>query len=187
MQAAIDEIVAAGHTRAPVYAESLDSFLGVVHLRDLVRATGELRSMVAPAPTFPESMPVLVALRELQRRRNQMAVVADEHGGIEGIVTIEDLVEEIVGEIYDEYDRDVQSVARNADGSLVLPGTFPVHDLVDVGIAVPEGRYTTVAGFILDQLGRIPTTGEAVEVGLWRLEVVEASAVAILSVRASKR
>lgn len=184
---AIDEIVASSHTRVPVYAESLDDLLGVVHLRDLIHATGDLKRLVAPAPTFPESMPVLVALRELQRRRNQMAVVADEHGGIEGIVTIEDLVEEIVGEIYDEYDRDVQSVARNADGSLLLPGTFPVHDLIDVGIVVPEGRYTTVAGLILEQLGRIPAVGESVEVGDWRLEVVEASPVAILSVRAAKR
>lgn len=183
---AIEKFVESGHVRAPVYRDSLDDLIGVVHVRDLIGKDGEVNAVVKPVPTFPESMLVLGALRELQRTRQQMAVVADEHGGVEGIVTIEDLVEEIVGEIYDEYDRDLLAVTRGPDGSLRLSGAFPVHDLVDLGIRLPEGHYTTLAGVILERLGRIPEAGEHVEVDGWRLEVVEASPVAILSVRVSR-
>lgn len=183
---AIEKFVESGHVRAPVYRDSLDDLIGVVHVRDLIGKDGKVNAVVRPVPTFPESMLVLGALRELQRTRQQMAVVADEHGGVEGIVTIEDLVEEIVGEIYDEYDRDLLAVTRGPDGSRRLSGAFPVHDLVDLGIRLPEGRYTTLAGVILERLGRIPEAGEHVEVDGWRLEVVEASPVAILSVRVSR-
>lgn len=186
VEVAIAKFVESGHVRAPVYRDSLDDLVGVVHLRDLIGKEGAVSAVVKPAPTFPESMPVLAALRQLQRTRQQMAIIADEHGGVEGIVTIEDLVEEIVGEIYDEYDRDILAVTSAADGSLTLSGAFPVHDLVDLGIELPEGRYTTLAGVILEELGRIPEAGEQVEVDGWRLEVTEASPVAILNVRVSR-
>src|SRR5690606_41424217 len=89
-------------------------------------------------------------------RCQHMAIVVNEHGSSEGIVPIEDLLEEVVGEIYDESDRDVVRVVRRPDGSLDLPGSFPIHDLVDIGVALPEGDYTTIAGLILDELGRVP-------------------------------
>ncbi len=101
-----------------------------------------------------------------------MAIVIDEHGGAEGMVTVEDLLEEIVGEIYDETDVNVISARRMPDGSLVLPGTFPMHDLVDLGVELPSGDYATVAGLMLDRLGRIPErVGESVVVEGWRLTV----------------
>ena len=104
--------------------------------------------------------------------REQMAIVIDEHGGAEGMVTVEDLLEEIVGEIYDETDVNVISARRMPDGSLVLPGTFPMHDLVDLGVELPSGDYATVAGLMLDRLGRIPErVGESVVVEGWRLTV----------------
>src|SRR5205085_1101982 len=109
----------------------------------------------------------------LQTERGQLALVVDEHGTISGIITVEDLLEEIVGEIYDEFDRDLQPVAQQADGSVVLPGSFPVHDLPDVGIVVPPGDYATVAGVVLYHLGRIPTSGDQVLVPGYRAEVLE--------------
>jgi magnesium and cobalt exporter, CNNM family len=109
----------------------------------------------------------------MQRERQPLAIIINEYGGTEGIVTVEDLLEELVGELSDEFDRDVADVRREPDGSLVLPGSFPVHDLPDVGVDLPEGPYATVAGLVLDRLGRIPAGGETVAVGDWLLEVLE--------------
>lgn len=173
---ALSRLVDEGHTRAPIVAEGgLDATVGVVHLRDLVRArpdqlVGELGSDVM---TLPESLPVLTAMNQMQERREQMALVIDEFGGADGIVTMEDLVEELVGEIYDEFDPQVRAVVRSEDGSLLVSGRFPVHDLIDIGVTVPPGEYTTVAGLVLDELGGIPERiGVSCEVGDWKLTVV---------------
>ena len=132
---------------------------------------------------LPETVRVVEALRRLQTERQQLAVVIDEHGGFEGIVTVEDLVEEIVGEIYDETDRDLLSVRHEADGSVVVPGAFPVHDLKDLGIDLPAGGYATVAGLVLDRLGRVPDgPGEAVTLAGWRLVVTEVTGHLIVAV-----
>ena len=96
---------------------------------------------------------------------------------------MEDLLEELVGEIYDEFDRDVSAVQHEPGGAMVLPGSFPVHDLPDLGVELPEGPYTTVAGLVLDQLGHLPAAGERVEVGGWALEVLEVDHHAIQRLR----
>ena len=176
-----------GHSRAPVGAGgSLDDVVGVVHLRDLL-AAGErsVGEVAGEAFALPESAHVLDALHELQVRRQQLAIVVDEHGATAGIVTVEDLVEELVGEIYDEADTDVMSVRREDDGDLVLPGTFPVHDLVDLGVdGVPEGPYVTVAGLVLAHLDRIPDApGDQVAEAGWAFEVTEVAGRAITEVR----
>jgi len=172
---ALVALAASGHSRAPVGTHgSLDEVIGLVHLRDLLEL-GErpVSSAAAEIRAFPEAAGVLDALHEMQVARSQLAVVVDEHGSAAGIVTMEDLIEELVGEIYDETDRDVLSVQTLADGCLLLPGQFPVHDLPDVGLdGAPEGSYTTVAGLILDQLGRVPeTAGERISIPGWDLEV----------------
>src|SRR5918993_950275 len=115
----------------------------------------------------------------------QLALVVDEHGAAAGIVTVEDLLEELVGEIYDETDRDVVSVQREPDGSLVLPGRFPVHDLVDVGVSgMPEGPYATVAGLVLDLLGRVPDApGDRVTTAGRTIDVLAVDGRAITEVR----
>jgi putative hemolysin len=113
-----------------------------------------------------------------------MALIVDEYGGIDGIVTIEDLLEEVVGEIYDETDKDVISVQRDQDGSLVVPGGFPIHDLTDLGVDAPAGRYVTVAGLVLDKLGSVPSEpGDEVEIPGWRLRVLAVRDRAVTSVR----
>jgi putative hemolysin len=180
----VGQLIALGHSRAPVVQGDLDDVVGVVQLRDLVDAHGTVGELARPAVALPESLGVIDALRTLQAERQQLAVVVNEYGGAEGIVTLEDLLEEIVGEIYDETDRDILAVVRQPDGTLVLPGRFPVHDLTDLGVDLPEGDYATVAGLLLSHLGHIPDRpGETVRVGLWHLEATEIRGRAITRVR----
>ena len=186
---ALDELAASGHSRAPVAHDgNLDDVVGAVHMRDLLdqddrpiaEVTGELVA-------FPETAKVLDALHEMQVRRVQLALVVDEHGAAAGIVTVEDLLEELVGEIYDESDRDIVGVRREPEGSLVMPGRFPMHDLVDLGVDdMPEGPYTTVAGLVLDRLGRVPhAPGDRVAVAGRTIEVLAVDSRAITQVRVS--
>src|SRR5215211_1648146 len=186
VQEALRVLVGTTHGRAPVYRGDLDDVLGLVTLQDLVGAEGRaarLADCVRPVVALPESLEVLDALRRLQAEREQLAIVLNEYGGTEGIVTVEDLLEELVGEIYDEFDPDSRDLQPQPDGSIVLPGQFPVHDLPDLGINLPEGPYATVAGLVLKRLGRIPAEGDAVEVDRWRLEVLEVERRAIVHVR----
>ena len=150
----------------------LDHTIGIAHLRLLLDGGDEpVTSRTTDIPVLPEVARALRALGELRDARCPMALVVDEHGGAAGIVRVEDLIEELVGEIYDETDRDVAAVIHEADGRMVLPGRFPIHDLPGVGIELPEGPYATVAGLVLDELGHIPEPGDAVDVAGWRLEV----------------
>ncbi|MFC7549891.1 hemolysin family protein [Plantactinospora sp. GCM10030261] len=183
-------LAASGNSRAPVVRHGmLDDAVGVVHLRDLVGVPDDrpIDDVARPPMLLPDSLPVVEALRQFKAERQHIALVVDERGSVDGIVTLEDVLEEIVGEIYDETDRDVRGVRAEPDGVLLLPGTFPVHDLTDIGVEVPgrpEGDYTTVAGLILAVLGRIPTEpGEAVTIDDWSMEVAEVSRHAISRVR----
>lgn len=176
-----------GHSRAPVATRgSLDDVIGVIHLRELLDDEGRLADRVRGVPALPGSMRVPDALRELSLSRTQMALVVDEHGDVDGLVTVEDLVEEVVGEIYDETDKDIRSVRIAEDGSMILPGSFPVHDLIDIAIELPhrpDGDYTTVAGLLLAVLGRIPRSpGDAVTVDRWSFEVTAVRRRAITEV-----
>src|SRR5690606_4053354 len=123
------QLAASGHSRAPVVREhNLDETVGIVALRDLVTGDGApLTELARPAMLLPDSLLAAEALRRFKAEREQFALVVEEHGSVSGIVTLEDLVEEVIGEIYDETDRDVLGVQREEDGSLLLPGTFPVH------------------------------------------------------------
>jgi putative hemolysin len=183
VEEAVRRLVASTHVRAPVYRGDLDDVAGVAHLVDLVGASGRISDHCRPALALPESIGVLEVLRRMQRERQQLAIVINEYGGTEGIITIEDLLEELVGEIYDEFDRDVSAVQHEPGGAMVLPGSFPVHDLPDLGVELPEGPYTTVAGLVLAQLGHLPAAGEQVEVGGWHLEVLEIDRNAIQRLR----
>ena len=172
----LQRLVDAGHSRAPVVeAGGLDETIGLVHIRDLVRAdrSEPTRALASDIASMPESLPVLTALRRMQSERQQMVLVFDEFGGVDGIVTLEDLVEELVGDIYDEFDPDLRSVIRHPDGTLVVAGRFPIHDLTAIGVDVPPGDYSTVAGLILDTLGVVPRApGDMCRVGDWELTVL---------------
>jgi putative hemolysin len=180
-------LAGSGHSRAPVAHDgNLDEVVGIVHLRDLLGPGDRpVRERAGELAAFPETAGVLNVLHEMQMRRLQLALVVDEHGAAAGIITVEDLLEELVGEIYDETDRDVVGARREADGSLVLPGRFPVHDLEDVGVhGMPEGPYATVAGLVLDVLGRVPEMpGDRVKVAGRTIDVLSVDGRAITEVR----
>ncbi|MER5262735.1 hemolysin family protein [Actinosynnema sp. NPDC002837] len=186
------QLAGSGHSRAPVARGGhLDDLVGVVHLRDLLVDEVPLARVTREALVFPDTVRVSDALRRFKAEREQMALVVDEHGAVAGMVTLEDLLEEIVGEIYDETDRDVMAVHAAEDGSLVLPGTFPAHDLVDLGVELPdapEGDYATIAGLVLVVLGRIPEApGDRVTVSGWTIEVLGVEHHAITEVRLRPR
>ena len=176
---------ASGYTRAPLVTRDLDDVKGIVHVLDLVAADPEatVDGLARPVLALPETLSVLEALRQLQVGRESMAIVTNEYGGTEWIITVEDLLEELVGEIWDETDRDVRAVQRLGDGSFQLVGRFPIHDLVDLGIDLPQGEYTTIAGLVLDRLGHIPAVGEAITVNGWTIEVLARTDRAITAVR----
>ncbi|MER7418501.1 hemolysin family protein [Micromonospora peucetia] len=187
-------LAATGHSRAPVVRHGgLDDAVGVIHLRDLVGVPADrpVDECARPPMLLPDSLPVVDALRQFKAERQHIALVVDERGAVDGIVTLEDILEEIVGEIYDETDRDVRSVRTEPDGAMWLPGTFPVHDLVDLGVELPGrpgGDYTTIAGLVLTCLGHIPTVaGESVAVDGWELEVTRIDHRAITGVRLRRR
>ncbi len=187
-----DELSNSGHSRAPVVrSRDLDEVLGVVHLRDLLNDNRTLTEAAHPALQLPDSLPVSEALQRFKTEREQFAVVIDERGGVAGIVTLEDVLEEIVGEIYDETDRDVLGAKSMPDGSLVLPGSFPIHDLPDLDVQItdlPRGDFTTIAGLALVVLARIPDRpGDRIELTDWTIEISGVDRNTITEVRLNRR
>lgn len=180
---AIELLQAAGVSRAPVTGENIDDIVGIVHLRDLIGKQGPVERFKRDAMVLPEMLSVMKALAQMQRKRTQLAIVTDEYGGTEGLVTIEDILEEVVGEIYDEFDPDIATVTRRSDGSTELPGSFPIHDARDVGIALPEGDYATISGLMMQRLGRMPRRGDIVTEGKWRIEALRVKGRSVDRVR----
>ncbi len=175
----------AGHTRFPVIDADDDDVVGFVHLRDLLwdarpdRPVGELARTIKRVPA---SKPVLAALSEMRRERHTIAVVADEYGGTAGIVTLEDLLEELVGEIHDEYDT--TPTAPPHERPSVVEGMLNLSDFADrTGVALPDGPYETVGGFIMSAIGRLPRVGDAVTVDVCTLIVAELDGRRVAQVR----
>lgn len=172
VEEALGVLLKAGVSRAPVTRKDIDDVVGVIHLRDLIGKSGLVGQIARDALALPESLSVMKALSEMQKARTHLAIVVDEYGGTEGIVTIEDILEEVVGEIYDEFDRDVLDVKRLDDGSFLLRGDFPVHDLDSLDIALTQGDYSSVSGLVMYLLGRVAQPGDSVTDADWTLEVV---------------
>lgn len=186
------QLAASGHVRAPVVdSGELDDVIGVVHLRDLLGSSGIVAEVMHSVLRLPDSLRVSSVLSQFMAEHEHFAMVVDERGGVAGIVTLEDLLEEIVGEIYDEADRDILSVKPMPDGSLLLPGTFPIHDLPDIGVdlaSVPQGNYTTIAGLVLAVIGRVPTApGDRVDLSTYTIEVTAVRRNSITEVRLAER
>ena len=186
-------IVESGFSRIPAYEGSVDNIVGLVYVKDALRLLEKgqpvvIRKILHPAHFVPETKKTGDLLKELQKRRSHLALVIDEHGSLTGLVTLEDLLEEIVGEIHDEYDWEERSVERLRDGSLVVEGTVTAAELRDTyEVPLPESEeFETVAGFMLDRLGSLPKGGEVVQVGGYRLTVVDVERNRISKVKVEK-
>jgi putative hemolysin len=168
---ALAAVLDSPYTRYPVYRESVDEIVGILHVRDLFKALNddtiervEIATLVRPAPIVPETKDLAALLGEFRRTNQHMAVVVDEYGAMEGIVTLEDLLEEIVGEIEDEFDLPDESVERVDDHTMRIDGTFSIDDFnEEFGTALEHEDYHTVAGFVFDLLGRAAEPGDEVQ------------------------
>ncbi len=174
-------LASAPYSRFPVFEGTIDNVVGVLHIRDLLKPIREgrldkldLRSLLREPVFVPETKPLDELLREMQQRRTHMAIVLDEYGGTAGIVTIEDILEEIVGEIQDEYDKEALPVYQTEEGEFLVDARLPLEDLAKIlGIELEESEeYETLGGLVMDLLGHIPEPGESVMVDGYELEVV---------------
>src|SRR5919108_390011 len=183
--------IASGFSRIPVYEGELDRVIGILYNKDIFKALQEksefrIRDYLHPAFFVPSSLPISELLKQLQRRRLAIALVVNEFGEVEGLATLEDLLEEIVGEIRDEYDREERGpVERLADGSMVIQGSALLKDLKsDFNLPFEESPdYHTLAGFVLAKLQRIPRAGERVEHNGYRLTIVDMEGRRIIKIK----
>jgi putative hemolysin len=186
---AVKVIVDQPHSRYPVIRDSMDDVVGFVHVRDILAPDLAERSirvgeLVRPITAFPGTKVVLSTLTEMRRLRQHIAIVEDEYGGTAGMVTLEDLVEELIGDIKDEYDLVQRPEAARSFGVTTVDGLLNIEDFAEeTGISLPEGPYETVAGFVVSQLGDVPKVGNEVIAGAHRFEVTELDGRRIARVR----
>ena len=180
-------------SRYPVYKNGINNIVGLLNYKKIFESLSNkqpliLTNLLHPAYFVPETMKVSHLLKELQRRRMQMAIVINEYGSVEGVVTMEDLIEEIVGEIRDEYDTEEKPVERLKDGSLVIDASLSVRDLnTDYKLPIPEsGEYETLGGFVLSQLQNMPRGGEIIQYGDYKFTIVDMDLRRIVKVKVEK-
>jgi CBS domain containing-hemolysin-like protein len=185
-------IVARGFSRIPLYDETIDNVVGVIYAKDLLRCLTEgrrpsLRDIARPAYFIPESKRVDELLADLKRSKVHIAIVVDEYGGTAGLVTIEDLLEEIVGEIQDEYDREETPIERVNATEAVLDARVSIDSLRELfGFETEDEDYDTVGGFVYHHLGKVPVAGDEVRVDGLTLRVLSVLGRRIKKVRATK-
>jgi CBS domain containing-hemolysin-like protein len=190
-------VIDSPYTRYPVYRGTLENIVGILHVRDLFSEMNEvgiervrIEDLLRPAHLVPETKDLAALLADFRRTGQHMAIVVDEYGGMEGIATLEDLLEEIVGEIEDEFDLPDESVEQIAEDIVHVDGTFSIDDFNEqFGVHLPVEDYHTLAGFVFGQLGRAPGPGDVVEHDGLRFEVleVEGSRIDRLAVRFEQR
>jgi putative hemolysin len=178
------------YSRLPVYSENLDNIVGLVVVKDLIQKTdavpggAKVTEIMRPAAFVPETKRVADLLREFQRKRFQLAIVVDEYGGTAGLVTVEDVVEELVGEIRDEYDSEADPIVREADETYVFSGKVATSDMTDrLGVEIEGDGFETVGGYVLARVGRVPVVGERFTTDGLEIEILEAERRRIHKVR----
>ena len=181
------------YSRLPVYSENLDNIAGLVVVKDLIQRPGiagtdRVTAIMRPASFVPETKRVMDLLREFQQKRVQLAIVVDEYGGTAGIVTVEDVVEELVGEIRDEYDVEAEPVVREQDDTYVFSAKVATSELVDrLQVEIEDGEFETVGGYVLARVGRVPAVGERLAFDGLDVEILEAERRRIHKVRVRRQ
>ena len=177
---ALGVVVDTGFTRLPVVGDTVDDVLGLVLAKDLIAAQlrnpneTDMRGLAREAVFVPESKRVVELMREMQSSKSHLAIVVDEYGGTAGLVSLEDILEELIGEIVDEFDREESLVQEQPDGSLVLSGRLPVDDFEELtGLSTGDGDWDTVGGFVFGLLGHVPDVGESIGYQGWKLTAKE--------------
>lgn len=178
---AIEIAVQSSFTKFPIFENDLDNIIGIVHIKDLLRAERipekancKIRELAREAYFVPESVPVRAVLQQFRDQRRHIAIVMDEFGGTAGLVTLEDLMEEIVGEVSDPFDNEQPEVLRRPDGSVVLDGLLSIEEVNrELGLHLSDSNYDTIAGFLFGHLNRIPVMGDTVEIDNIRMRVEE--------------
>ncbi|MGA9752889.1 MAG: hemolysin family protein [Acidobacteriota bacterium] len=193
LTAAAELLAKARHTRLPLYEEQIDDIVGVAYLKDFLGAllAGEggrpVREFARPVPFVPENKPISQLLREFQEQKLQLAIVVDEYGGVDGLVTTEDLLEEIVGEIQEYDEAEEEPFVDRAPGVVETLGRASVYDLAErLGVDIPEGDYDSVAGWISTALGTIPRSGDRFTIHGLEVEVLSADRRRIHRVRVTR-
>ena len=161
-------IVQSGHSRIPIYQESVDNVIGILHAKDLLSywgsETADFREMARSPYFIPETKKISEVLKDLRDKKSHMAIVIDEYGGTAGILTLEDIIEEIIGDVMDEYDAEEKLITENEDGSITVDARLDVEDLEDyLHVDFPEGKFESVGGFVISLLGRVPDVDERIE------------------------
>jgi putative hemolysin len=189
----MEVVMSAGFSRIPVYEQGIDDIAGLVYAKDLMRATREgrgdepVRELVRSARFVPETKRVAELMPEMQREKAHMAIVIDEYGGTAGLVTLEDLIEELVGEIVDEYDVEEAKVEPLANGDVRVNARMPIDDINELlDVEFPSGDWDTVGGLIYNLLGHVPIEGESVDFDGHRLRAEKVQGRRIGRVRISK-
>ena len=184
----LEAVMDSPFTRYPVYRESLDNVVGILHVRDLFRALRDrgmhevkVEDIIRPAHIVPETKELAALLAEFRRANQHMAIVVDEYGDMEGIVTLEDLLEEIVGDIEDEFDLPDESVEQIDEDTVIIDGTYPIDDFNErFKTEMPDEDYHTMAGFVFGLLGRQPEAGDTINHDGMRFDVLEVDGSRIL-------
>ncbi|UCG14925.1 MAG: HlyC/CorC family transporter [Deltaproteobacteria bacterium] len=181
-------IIKEGHSRIPVYADNIDNIIGILHVKDLLSFWGreqiDLKNILRTPYFIPETKKISHLLKELRDKKSHMAVVIDEYGGTAGLVTIEDIIEEIIGEIHDEYDAEEALMVSTAEGDLLVDARLEIEKLAEYyNIRVPEGKFESVGGFITSLLGRVPLPQETVTYAPLEMVIEAADARKIRKVR----
>lgn len=175
------------HSRYPVFNSDKDKVTGILHVKDMLGSVEDkfnLNTILREAKHVPESQSVTSLLEDFKKDKAHLAIVLDEYGVISGLITIEDILEEIVGEIEDEYDAIEQPLQTTGEGIFTLAGNLRLDEVEDIcGLTFEEKPYETIAGFILDQLQRVPSVGEVFRYRYWKIEVLEMDKLRIATVR----
>lgn len=189
-----DLVIKEKHSRIPVYKDRIDNIEGITIAKDLLEYSDDkqknlsIEPLIRPVYFVPESMKVQELLKEFQERKQKLAIVVDEHGGVSGLVTMEDLVEEIVGEIKDEYDKDEGQFVEKGPSDFIVSGDAEVEDLEELfHLDLAEDEYITVSGLIIHSLGRLPQQGEQIEIKGLTLEILDVDEKRIKKLRIKKK